>query len=105
MRSPAARVTFSRISATPTPRSGQTKLGLARAIKGVTARRRLNQAATAQKLGINQPKVSALANDKLDGFSVERLMTFLTALDQDVEIVIKNKPRSRMAGRIFVAGA
>jgi len=43
-----------------------------------------------------------LANDKLDGFSVERLKTFLTALDHDVEIVIKNKPRTRTAGRISV---
>ena len=48
-----------------------------------------------EKLGINQPKVSALANYKLDGFSVERLITFLTALDRDVEIAIKNKPQSR----------
>src|SRR5262245_48460679 len=78
----------------------QTKLRLAHAINGVIARRRLSQAAAAEKLGINQPKVSAFANYKLDGFSVERLMTFLTALDQDVEIVIKNKPRSRTAGRI-----
>jgi predicted XRE-type DNA-binding protein len=49
--------------------------------------------------------VSALANYKLDGFSVERLMTFLTALDQDVEIVIRKKPRSRAAGRISVVAA
>jgi Helix-turn-helix domain len=68
----------------------------------VIARRHLSQAAAAEKLGINQPKISALANYKLGGFSVERLMTFLTALDQDVEIVIKNKPRSRTAGRISV---
>jgi hypothetical protein len=45
---------------------------------------------------VNQPKASALANYKLDGFSVDRLMTFLTALDQDVEIVIG---RSRSRGR------
>ena len=74
----------------------QTKLRLAFAINDVIARRRLTQAAAAEKLGINQPKVSALANYKLDGFSVERLMTFLTALDQDVEIVIG---RSRSRGR------
>lgn len=80
----------------------QTKLRLAHAINGVIARRRLTQDAAAEKLGVNQPKVSALANYKLDGFSVERLMTFLTSLDQDVEIVIKNKPRSRAAGRISV---
>ena len=45
----------------------QTKLRLAYAINGVVARRRLTQAAAAEKLGINQPKVSALANYKLDG--------------------------------------
>jgi predicted XRE-type DNA-binding protein len=83
----------------------QTKLRLAHAINGVIARRRLTQATTTEKLRVNQPKVSALANYKLDGFSVERLMTFLTALDQDVEIVIKNKPRSRTAGRISVVAA
>ncbi len=83
----------------------QTKLRLAHAINGVIARRRLTQATAAGKLGASQPKVSAIAHYKLDGFSVERLMTFLTALDQDVEIVIKNKPRSRAAGRISVVAA
>jgi predicted XRE-type DNA-binding protein len=83
----------------------QTKLRLAHAINSVIARKRLAQASTAAKLGVNQPKVSALANYKLDGFSVERLMTFLTALDQDVEIVIKKKTRSRGAGRISVVAA
>lgn len=83
----------------------QTKLRLAHAINGVVARRRLTQAATAEKLHVSQPKVSALSNYKLDGFSVERLMTFLTALDQDIQIVIKNKPRSRPAGRISVIAA
>ena len=73
----------------------QTKFRLAHAINSVIARRRLAQAAAAEKLGVNQPKVSALANYRLDGLSVERLMTFLTALDRDVEIVIKKKPRSR----------
>jgi predicted XRE-type DNA-binding protein len=83
----------------------QTKLRLANAINGVIARRRLTQAVAAEKFGVNQPKVSALARYKLDGFSVERLMTFLTALDQDVEIVIKNKPRSRALARISVVAA
>ena len=83
----------------------QTKLRLAHAINGVIARRRLTQTSAAAKLSVNQPKVSALANYKLDGFSVERLMTFLTALDQDVEITIKTKPRSRAAARISVVAA
>lgn len=83
----------------------QTKLRLAHAINEVIGRRRLTQAVAAETLRINQPKVSALANYKLSGFSVERLMSFLTALDQDVEIVIKHKPRSRSAGRISVIAA
>jgi predicted XRE-type DNA-binding protein len=65
---------------------------------------RLTQAA-AGRLGLNQPKVSALRNYKLEGFSVERLMTLLNALDQDVEIVIRKKPRTRVAARISVVAA
>jgi predicted XRE-type DNA-binding protein len=83
----------------------QTKLRLVHAINSVVARQHLTQTAAADKLGVGQPKVSALANYKLDGFSVERLMTFLTLLDQDVEIVVRKKPRSRAAGRIVVVAA
>jgi predicted XRE-type DNA-binding protein len=83
----------------------QTKLRLAYAINGVIAERRLTQAAAAEVLGVNQPKVSALRNYRLDGFSVERLMNCLTALDRDVEIVIRRKPRSRAAARISVIAA
>ena len=41
-------------------------------------------------------------NYRLEGFSVERLMHFLNALDRDIEIVIRKKPRSRRAARIMV---
>ena len=80
----------------------QTKLGLAHAINSIIGQRHLKQAAAAEVLGVNQPKVSALMNYKLDGFSVERLMGFLTALDRDVEIVVKKKPRTKRKARISV---
>ena len=83
----------------------QTKLRLAYAINQLVAERRLTQTGAASALGINQPKVSALQRYKLEGFSVERLMTFLTALGQDIEIVIRKKPRSRPAARITVVAA
>lgn len=89
----------------PDAEERQTKLRLAYAIKEIVERRRLTQAAAAGLLHINQPKVSALLRYKLQGFSLERLMTFLTALDQDVEIIIKKKPRSRPAARISVVAA
>ncbi len=83
----------------------QTKLRLAYALNELLEQRRLTQAQTAKILGVTQPKISALRHYKLAGFSVERLMTLLTALDQDIEIVIKQKPRSRRAGRISIVAA
>jgi predicted XRE-type DNA-binding protein len=83
----------------------QTKLRLAYALNAIVDSQRLTQAAAAARLGLNQPKVSALRNYKLEGFSVERLMTLLNALDRDVEIVIRKKPRSRAAARISVVAA
>jgi len=58
------------------------------------------KAAAADLLNVNQPKISALLHYKLDGYSVERLMIFLTALDRDVEISIK-KPSKKESGRIW----
>jgi predicted XRE-type DNA-binding protein len=55
--------------------------------------------------GITQPEGAALRRYKLADFSVERLMNLLTALGQDIEIVIRRKPRSRRAGRITVVAA
>jgi hypothetical protein len=57
------------------------------------------------RLAITQPKVSALRHYKLTGISVERLMNLLTAVDQDVEIVIRRKPRSRRVARVRVVAA
>jgi len=83
----------------------QTRLRLALAINGIIASKRLSQAEAAARLGVGQPKISALANYRLDGFSVERLMNFLTSLDRDVEITIKKKPRARSSGRVVVVAA
>ena len=81
----------------------QTKVRLAVAINRIIHGRKLSQSAAARRLKVNQPKVSALANYQLDGFSVERLMNFVTALDRDVDIVIR--PKSRKIGRIAVIAA
>lgn len=83
----------------------QAKLRLAYALNQVLAQQGLTQTAAARLLGLTQPKVSALRHYKLAGFSVERLMTLLTVLDRDVDIVIRKKPRSRSAARISVVAA
>ena len=84
------------------PEEKQTKVRLAVAVNRIIGAQRLSQNEAARLLDINQPKISALANYRLEGFSVERLMHFLNALDLDVEIVIRKKPRSRKNARIVV---
>jgi len=78
------------------------KAQLATHIRQVLKRRRLTQTAAARLVGVDQPEVSALLNGRLAGFSSDRLMRLLTALGQDVEIVVKGKPRNRARGRISV---
>lgn len=87
------------------PGEQQTKVRLAVAINEILRSRRVSQLAAARLLHINQPKVSALVNYRLEGFSVERLIHFLNALDRDVEIVIRKKPRSRRVARILVTSS
>src|SRR5712691_8848900 len=72
----------------------QTKVRLAVTINQIIEDQHLTQGTAARRLKINQPKISALSNYRLEGFSVERLMNFLTALDRDVDIVIRHKPKS-----------
>jgi predicted XRE-type DNA-binding protein len=86
----------------PEPEEALAKAELARRIGRILKSRRLNQAQAAGLLGIDQPKVSALLRGKLSGFSTDRLLRFLNALDRDVEIVIKRKPRSRKQAEIRV---
>jgi predicted XRE-type DNA-binding protein len=51
--------------------------------------RRLKQIEAADLFGIKQPDVSKMLRGEFRQFSVERLLRFLVALDQDVEIVVK----------------
>jgi phage-related protein/predicted XRE-type DNA-binding protein len=83
----------------------QTKLKLAVALNRVLDRAGLSQAEAAKRLSVNQPKISALRNYKLEGFSVERLIGFVTALSCDVDIVIRDKARSSRPGRVSVRAA
>src|ERR1700756_4955648 len=51
--------------------------------------RDLKQIEAAELLGIKQPDVSKMLRGEFRQFSVERLLRFLVALNQDVEIVVK----------------
>lgn len=81
------------------------KARLAQRLAALLEERGLTQAKAAQILGIDQPKVSKLLRGRLREFSTDRLLRFLNALDQDVEIIVKEKPRARRHATVSVVEA
>ena len=49
----------------------------------------MKQVEIAKILGVQQPPVSLLMRNRAGNFSIGRLMEFLTALRQDVEIIVR----------------
>jgi predicted XRE-type DNA-binding protein len=86
----------------PEPEEELAKAQLATHIERAIRRRRLTQAKAAAFMGIDQPKVSALLNGRLDGFSSDRLMRLLRQLGQDVDVTVRAAPRGRKRGRLRV---
>lgn len=78
----------------PEPAQALAKAQLASRICDVIEERSLTQTQAAAILGVGQPKVSALMNGNLDGFSSDRLFRFLNALGQEVEIVVRPNSQS-----------
>jgi len=58
-------------------------------IDAILKARGLKQVEAAELLGVRQPDVSKMLRGEFRQFSVERLLRFLVALDQDVGIVVK----------------
>lgn len=84
----------------------RVKAKLASGICDIIEKRGLTQKQAAKILGIDQPKVSALMTGKLRGFATGRLFRYLTALGQDIEIIVHGHRRQDTVGNIKVrAGA
>ena len=58
-------------------------------IDTIMKKRRLKQVDAAALFGVRQPDVSKMLRGEFRQFSVERLLRFLVALDQDVEILVR----------------
>jgi predicted XRE-type DNA-binding protein len=71
------------------------KAELAHEILDIIEAEGLTQAQAAARMGIDQPKVSALRHGRLKDFSTDRLMRFLNALGRDVVIAIRTPTRKR----------
>ena len=87
----------------PHPEQELLKARLTLQIYRLIKERGLTQAEAGKILGIQQPNVSALMRNRSGSFSVERLMDFLTALGQDVEITVR--PTRKPQGKVSVVVA
>jgi predicted XRE-type DNA-binding protein len=65
--------------------------------------RHLTQVEAAALFAVRQPDVSKMLRGEFRQFSVERLLRFLVALDQDVEIVIRPHSGRRSAPALHVS--
>jgi predicted XRE-type DNA-binding protein len=87
----------------PNPQERLAKSMLAHSIASLIGSLGLTQTQAAKRLGIDQPKISALLNGRLRGFSTDRLMGFLNALGRDVIITIQ--PAGKLdRGEVWVMG-
>ena len=73
----------------PDPEQELLKVQLTLQIYTILKDSGLTQVQIAKVLGVQQPQVSLLMRNRAGNFSVGRLMEFLTALRQDVEITIR----------------
>ena len=89
----------------PDAKERTLKVELAMEVNRILAVRGLAQSESARALGILQPHVSDLVRYRLDRFSVERLMNFLTGLGSDVEIRIRRRTARRARSAIRVLHA
>ena len=68
-----------------------TKSQLIRFVASEIKKRNLTQVAAGEILGLDQPNVSALINEKISRFSVEKLMMFSAKLGFAVSIHIEGQ--------------
>lgn len=73
----------------PNPGREQLNARLTPQIYRLIQDRGLTETQSGAILGIQQPHVSGLMRRQSGNFSVERLMDFLTALGQDIEITVR----------------
>ncbi len=72
-------------------------------IDTIMKKRGLKQIDAADLFGVRQPDVSKMLRGDFRQFSVERLLHFLVALDQDVEIVVKPHRNQKNAPSLHVS--
>lgn len=72
-------------------------------IDTIMKKRGMKQVDAARLFGVRQPDISKMLRGEFRQFSVERLLRFLVALNQDVEIIVKPHRGRNNAPALHVA--
>ena len=78
------------------------KARIVQTLSRIISEKGLTQAETGSRLGLSQPKVSALLGGQFRGCSIEHLLRFVNALNHNVRIVIEAEEAAE-EGRLVVA--
>jgi predicted XRE-type DNA-binding protein len=89
----------------PNPEEHQMKAELIRRLGIIIEDRGYSQIQTSKIIGLGQADLSKLLRGRVRGYSMDRLLGFLMALDNDIEIVIKKRPKNRKTSRMIVVAA
>ncbi len=87
----------------PDPELEQFKATLMLQIYRIIKGQKLTQTQAGRMLGIKQPNVSRLMRGSSGSYSVDRLIEFLTALGQNVEVTIRPTRKKHGAMSVIVA--
>jgi predicted XRE-type DNA-binding protein len=87
------------------PSEEQAKAHLVREIRTIIDSRKLTQTQAGKLIGLPQPDLSQLLRGRTRGYTVDRLLRLIMALDRDIEIRITKRPKSRLESRIAVTAA
>ena len=86
----------------PEPQEHLLKAQIVAEIAQLLKGRKLTQTQAGELMGISQPEVSRMLRGNFREYSVHRLMSFLTAFDRDVDIVIRRRSSDASGGAITV---
>lgn len=87
----------------PNPGEALAKSRLAQRIAELIEQQTITQVEAAKLLKIDQSKISKLIRGQLREFSIDRLLRFLNALNQDIEIIIKEKPHTQRQATLNIS--
>ena len=87
----------------PNPEMRQAKAVVSLLFEQALKNQGLTQTQAAQRTGLTQPEVSNVVRGRNSGFTLDRLLSAMAALGQDVEIILRDALPEKQRGTLRVA--